>query len=512
MESRFKKTSKNLFFQLLYQVSNLILGMILPALIIQAYGSEINGLTSTVKQIITLATLAKAGISTAATFSTYKFVHDENRIKIAEILNTIKRTFFKISIIVFFIGLIASILFCFAQAGSVPKIYIFTACFLFCMHTVIDLAFTMHYNVFFTATQDKYVISIGLFLYILVTYGIQLSAIFFKASFLWLYAASIFGCIIKILFLRVIYKKKYAPYKLLKNEQPNYGKTKLFGVGYATLNEISHCLITATQTIILSVVYGFKEASVYGVYLIVIDALLLIGQVVYTSFTPSYGSIIAEGDVNRVNRVFSIFQCAYYMLNTLLFMCATILFVPFIRIYTGNVLDMNYENYLLAYGLILYGLFSAYRIPYNITVSCIGAFKKSGIQACITSVVSLVFAIVFVQIDYALVILGPILFYIVNTFYQHFMLKKEYKGFDNSGFFPSLFITGICIITAMITGIYIDSIYTPQNYFQWFAMAVLVAFMALLILLSLELIFNKKRTVKTLVYFKGKIKLKKEKR
>lgn len=508
MESKFRKTSKNLIFQLLYQVINLVLGLIVPSLVIKTYGSEVNGLTSTVKQLITLVTLAKAGISTAATFSMYKLVNEVDKGKIAQVLNAVKKTFLKISAIVLLVGITSSIVFAIVQTGALAKQYVFLACFLFCLNAVIDIAFTMHFNVFFSATQDKYYISIGLLISTLVMYGIQFLVIFTKSHFVLLYSASVFGVIIKIAFLSVIYKKKYAPYKLSKQEQEkvNGEKVRLFGVGYATLNEVAHCAVTATQTIILAIMCGFKEASVYGVYLMVIDALLLVGQVFYTSFSPSYCSIIAEGNVKRVNYVFSIFQYAYYLLNTFMFMCATLLLMPFVKVYTIGVVDIDYENYVLAFGMILYGLFSAYRIPYNITVSGVGAFKKAGIQTSITSIISILVSIIAVQINYALIIIGPILFYVVNTFYQHFMLKKEFVGFDNSGFERSFFTSVICIILSMVGGFYLEKIYAPNNYFQWGVLAIIMAIISLVILLVISFILNRKNMINTFIFFKSKVR------
>ena len=64
---RAKKTLKNLIFNLLQQIVSIVTGFILPPLIIQNYGSSINGLISTIKQIVMYAQTTGAGIASAST-------------------------------------------------------------------------------------------------------------------------------------------------------------------------------------------------------------------------------------------------------------------------------------------------------------------------------------------------------------------------------------------------------------------------------------------------------------
>ena len=56
---RAKKTLKNLIFNLLQQIVSIVTGFILPPLIIHNYGSSINGLISTIKQIVMYAQTVK---------------------------------------------------------------------------------------------------------------------------------------------------------------------------------------------------------------------------------------------------------------------------------------------------------------------------------------------------------------------------------------------------------------------------------------------------------------------
>ena len=70
----YKNTKFNLLFGILSQVVSIILGVVLPRLFLTNYGSEINGLLSSVTQIYAYIALVEAGIGTASLQALYRTV------------------------------------------------------------------------------------------------------------------------------------------------------------------------------------------------------------------------------------------------------------------------------------------------------------------------------------------------------------------------------------------------------------------------------------------------------
>ena len=62
-----KKVLKNIFASALPQIMNIITNLILPSMIILRFGSEINGLISSIKVIISYVSIVGAGNATATT-------------------------------------------------------------------------------------------------------------------------------------------------------------------------------------------------------------------------------------------------------------------------------------------------------------------------------------------------------------------------------------------------------------------------------------------------------------
>ena len=168
--------------------------------------------------------------------------------------------------------------------------------------------------------------------------------------------------------------------------------------------------MASSITILFSFLYGLEAASILGVYWMVIRLLTMLAQAIYGSFTPSFGNLVAEGDYNKINRVFEVFQYVFFMLNTFLYMCAAYMILPFIRIYTNGITDAQYINQLLSISIIVYGIIYTYRIPYNIIISTNGLFKETWLQPLISAVISLFASIVLGRINMAFILIGPMIF------------------------------------------------------------------------------------------------------
>lgn len=97
---------KNVIVGLGGQLVIMILGIIVPRIMIIAYGSDINGLTSTITQIFTYMALLEAGISQAAKNALYKPIAQKDKDGISFIVSIAQRYFRKITLY-YGIGVIA---------------------------------------------------------------------------------------------------------------------------------------------------------------------------------------------------------------------------------------------------------------------------------------------------------------------------------------------------------------------------------------------------------------------
>lgn len=88
-----QKSKQILIFGIISQVVTLLLGILLPKLLIGGFGSEINGLLSSVKQIFVYVALLEAGVGTAALQAMYAPIAINDTLKVSEIMAATDRYF-----------------------------------------------------------------------------------------------------------------------------------------------------------------------------------------------------------------------------------------------------------------------------------------------------------------------------------------------------------------------------------------------------------------------------------
>lgn len=481
--SRTKTVIKNAIWELGYYLIVILIGFLAPRYIILVYGSEVNGLSLTITQILNIILILQAGATTAAIFSLYKPIAENDINEISRNVYSAESFFKKISFVFAGIMLIAAVITSFFIKSSIDKIFIFISFVIMGFKSFLDLYFTSKFRIVFTAFQEKFIISIATLIEQIIYYALVFMTLYLQIHFVFLYLWLFVGCIIKVAYLEKQYKKKYG--KLIKKCYDNKAG-KIEGRGYALANEVSHSIVSSSVAIILSFMYGLQETSVYGVYSQVAQALMLVATALYSAFAPSFGNLIAADNKDNASRVFKIFQYMYVMLNSIMFYCLIVLITPFAKIYTTGAKDINYVNCLLACVLGISGIISAYRVPYNIVVSSCGFFKETWKQPVLCIIISLIVSVFAGMIDYSLILLGPTVFYLINFIYQHNCIKKLAPELISNNVF-TMFV--ISILGCVLSSIACYKLLLPGNMASLLVYAVVTLMASLVFVVMSSFIF-----------------------
>ena len=439
---RIKRVIKSLSWDLIYYLIVVLLGFLAPRYIILVYGSEVNGLSSTITQILNVMLLLQAGATTAAVYSLYRPLHNRDYLAVGEWLSASEKYFHKIAVIFLFLMLTGAVLTSVFIDSDLNKYSIFIAFVIMGLKSFLDLWYTSKFRIIFTSDQKRYLVSIATLIEQILYYCLVFLTIYFRLCFVWMYAWFLLGCVVKIVFLKWKYNLNYGD-RIPRVNPEKHGIVP--GQFYSLANEVSHDVVSISITVIMSFMYGLKEVSVYSIYSMVNQALFLISSSLYNSFSPSFGNLVASDNAQQINRVFKFFQYVFILFNTLLSICTLYLILPFVRLYTAGVTDTNYINVLLAVLLVVSGLISAYRIPYNILVSSFGLFKETWKQPVITAVVTIAISCGLGLINFSLILVGPILFYAVNFIYQYFIIKKILPNLDYSDTYKWVLVSAVGI-------------------------------------------------------------------
>ena len=96
MMSRGKSSIQNTVIALISEIVVTFVGLLFPRALILNYGSEANGLITSLQQVIQYLTLLDAGLSGAAIFALYKPLAENDNQRIREILYSAKKLYSKI--------------------------------------------------------------------------------------------------------------------------------------------------------------------------------------------------------------------------------------------------------------------------------------------------------------------------------------------------------------------------------------------------------------------------------
>ncbi len=501
-QSRLFNTVRNISWRFIVLFMTAIANLIIPRYVMLAYGSEVNGLTSSIAHVLSLVNLVQAGLGSSVTYMLYKPIEEKDRVALASIISSARRIYGYISVFVMAAGTIASFIFAYVVKTDLERDFVLIASLITCIDSATSTYFTAAGNVFLGAKQDGYLTSRVTIIASLCSYALRIPILIFRPHYITLFLSNLVTCTISIIGIRRCFRKQYKAFEPTPEEKKLVHKVPIRGVSYAAANEAAHAIVTGSITVIISMVAGLKASSVFAVYMLTISALSTFSNAIYSAVVPSYGSVAAEGNMEKTNRIFEIYQFVLFTINAVMYMCAAYLMIPFVKLYTHGISDAEYTNVALMLSMVGFGIVSILRIPYNNTVYIRGLFKQTWLQPVICAVISVAMMVELSMVDYSYTLLGAIFFFGANTLYQHFKLPKLFPGFDNRRFWNHLAVIAVGLMISVVA--YILSPIAPTSFFWWIVCACITGVVSILVVAGLVLLLDRKSLKLTLEYLSAR--------
>ncbi|MDD7568930.1 MAG: polysaccharide biosynthesis C-terminal domain-containing protein [[Actinobacillus] rossii] len=388
--------AKNIFFSLLYQVVNFLVNFLIMPLILVHFGSHVNGLIQAIRQILNYVAFVGAGISESTVVSLYKPLNNQNYAQINCILNTCNKFFFKAGIIYIVIGLLVATIYPILTDSSLSYQKQFCLILILGMVGVSEFFIVGKYRALLVADQKLYVVYIiqiitalcSLFLtYILIEYHIDIVIIQLSVSSSYL---------LRMLFFSY-YAKKIYPYLSSTKEIDWSSMDKRNSV---IIHQLAGMISFGSQIILVSIVLGNEEASVYSVYSLIFSGLGLLLGTISSVLVPKFGSILAKEDKEGFLDIFTSYEIFFYLLSFSIYYVAYILILPFLSLYTVGITDgVNYIRNDTALLFIIMGISNSLRTPAATIINASGHYKEtqraSIVEMCICLIMQLLLIIPF---------------------------------------------------------------------------------------------------------------------
>ena len=220
--------------------------------------------------------------------------------------------------------------------------------------------------------------------------------------------------------------------------------------------------------------------------------------------------MIAKGEKENLNKKFSMYEFLYLSVVTIVYACTASLIVPFVRVYTNGITDIEYVRYAFAYIITSASFILAVKTPYNSLANTAGRFKETRRGAWLEAFSNLIISLILVfKFGIVGVAIGTLISVIIRGI--------ELIVFTNRNVLErNILVTLKKIITSVIQlGIItIISHYafnlSSISYLAWIILAFKVFAIAIIIVVPSNIIFYNKDFKELIYTLKGVVKWRKK--
>lgn len=381
----------NTLSSLLLTVLTMISGFIIPRIILHTFGSEINGLVSTLQQYLNYISLIEGGLGGVVMASLYKPLLDKDIEKISKITKTISSFYKKIAIVFVGYALLLALLYPHIVKTSLEYYYIFWLTIILSISMFVQYFFAITYKLILNANKQVYITSLVQGVCIILNTVLFIVCIRVYPSIHAIKGITALVYILQpILYCRFVKKQ----FQIDKNSESDITLIKERWNGFGI--NIAAFVHGNTAAIVLSLIIGLKSVSVYSIYFLIVNAIRSVIISISGGLQPSIGGLVAKGDRDYLTKRYNTYEFILTYVSFVLFSCCCVLIVPFIMIYTNGITDISYKEPLFGFLLCMAELCYCLREPSSILIYSANKFKEVSKYAYLEAILNIVISIALV--------------------------------------------------------------------------------------------------------------------
>jgi Na+-driven multidrug efflux pump len=450
------------------QLIAIICGFILPRLILQAFGSDVNGLVSSITQFLSVISFMDMGVGAVVESALYKPLAEQNADSISGIVWSANRFFRRIACIM--LGYIVVLIFVYPQmiGTGFDPIFIIGLILAMSINSFAQYYYGIVNQLLLNAAQQKYIVDIiqsvtliinTIVCSILILMGQGIIAVKLTTSIIFLLRPVLLSIYVKRHF--------HINHKIKVTCEPI--KQKWNGLA----QHIAAVVLDGTDTIVLTIFSTLSNVSIYAVYHLVVYGSKNLFLSLTGGIQSLFGDMIAKQENEKLNYTFGWVEWAMHSGVTVFFGCVAILIMPFVQVYTKGITDTNYTVPLFAVLITIANAAHCLRLPYNIIVLAGGHYKQT--QSCyiIAAVLNIIVSVLAVK-TWGLVgvAIGTLLAMGYQTLWLAYYDSKHIIYWPIKNVFRQFGVDLICIVPAIIISLQFKL--SALTYAAWIVLALKV--------------------------------------
>lgn len=406
------------------QIVTIVNGLIVPRLILETFGSELNGLVLSINQFLSYISLAEGGVTGVVSASLYKALkrHDAKRVNSIYVTMAL---FCKRIVGCFLVyAAIVSIAFALCFRGTFGFWKIFALVWVLAFVQIVQYGFALAPRTLLNADKKVYIVSftqIGMSVLSLI---LVLLCVHVWPNILVLKIATGLCYLVQPIVYSLAIRQQYG-WRLFGRYEVKVDNKLLKKRWDGFTISLAAFIHNNTDIVILTLFTNYLEVSVYGVYLMVTAGIRGLVQAVSRGIAPSLGHVYASGDKENLRRCFAKYRLGMFSLVACGFVLAFVLIRPFISLYTHGINDAEYDRPVFAALILLAEMFYLLREAHVNLAYAAGKFKELSRVCMAEAFVNISVSLVAVQF-YGLegVAFGTLVAMAGRTIYQIWFSRK----------------------------------------------------------------------------------------
>lgn len=481
-----KKLLLNTTTSLLMQIITVISGFVLPRLILENFGSEVNGLTQAITQFIGMIAFLELGVGQVVQSSLYEPLAKGNTKRVSEILRSGTVYFRKIAYA--FIGyiLVLVVVFPYITKYQFQRNYTATLILAISAGSFVQYYFGIIDRILLSADQKGYVQYIAQIVTTILNTVIAIIIIRIGGSIQWVKIGASIVFVLNPLVVRWYIRKTYTiDRKIEYDNEPIEQKWNGFS------QHISAVVLEGTDNVILTLFSTLSNVSVYSVYFMVISGIKQFYTAATAGVQSMVGALWAKQEIQELNRFFAGVEIVLHFIVVFLFSCIGVLIVPFVKVYTQGLVDAEYNQPLFAAILTIAYAIRCIRTPYNIMILAGGHYKQTQKCHIVAAALNLIVSILTVK-SFGLVgiAMGTLVALTYQTLWMMMYNSQNLLMWPWKKIVKQLALDVLTAIIILLSTSWLEL--RTISYFGWLTLAVPVGLIALAVTAGIAFLFYRR--------------------
>lgn len=377
---------------LIFQITTIICGFILPRLILRSFGSEVNGLVTSIGQFLAVISFLELGVGAVVQSALYKPLAEKDVLRVSQIITSAGKFFKNLARV-----LLVYILFLIAAYPYIAKQdfgWFYTAALIgaISISLLAQYYFGIVDRLLLSADQHGYIHYIAQTCTLIANTIVCAALIYSGGTIHIVKLTTSLIYLVRPLALRIYVQKHYSiDRKAAYTEEPIQQKWN------GAAQHIAAVVLDGTDSIVLTAFASLSDVSIYSVYNLVAAGVKQLLVSMTGGIQSLMGEMLAKKETEELYRFFGWIEWLIHTGTLFIFGCTSVLIVPFVHVYTKGIHDADYIQPLFAILITLAQAGHCLRLPYNLLILAGGHYRQTQRNYIVAAVLNIAISILTVK-------------------------------------------------------------------------------------------------------------------